>query len=176
MTANAPLRTINIVAAGGRSRGMLVADGVFASCAIGRSGKSTRKREGDGATPVGAFGLRALLYRPDRVARPHTSLPVTPIAPTSGWCDDPAHPAYNHPVTLPFAASHERLWRDDGLYDLVVVLDYNLTRPVPGLGSAIFLHLARADFAPTAGCVAIAVAAMRHLLPRVGDRTVLRIS
>jgi L,D-peptidoglycan transpeptidase YkuD (ErfK/YbiS/YcfS/YnhG family) len=158
-----------------RSRGMLVAGGLNLPCALGRSGIRRMKREGDGVTPAGRFGLVAVLYRPDRLRRPPTRLPVAALRPDSGWCDDPADRRYNRPVRLPYPASHERLWRDDHLYDLVVVLDYNLVRPRPGAGSAIFLHLAAPDFAPTAGCVAITEAAMRRLLARAGPRTEIDI-
>ncbi|HVZ13264.1 MAG TPA: L,D-transpeptidase family protein, partial [Bauldia sp.] len=115
MTSRSPVRSLDIVVRTDATRGIIAAPGIFAACAIGRSGKSANKREGDGATPVGAFRLRAVLYRPDRGARPRTALPVTAITPNSGWCDDPGHPAYNRPVTLPFAAGHERLWRNDRL-------------------------------------------------------------
>jgi L,D-peptidoglycan transpeptidase YkuD (ErfK/YbiS/YcfS/YnhG family) len=99
--------------------------------------------------------MRQLLYRPDRGSVPHTALPVKPIAPDDGWCDAPGDRAYNRPVHLPYPASAEQLWREDHLYDLVVVLGYNDDPVVPGQGSAIFLHLARPDFAPTEGCVAL---------------------
>ena len=161
--------------AGDRQRGMLLAGGVAFPCALGRSGVTHRKREGDGATPVGRLRLVAVLYRGDRVARPVTGLPVEMIRPNDGWCDDPADRAYNHQVRLPYPASHGRLWRDDRLYDLLVVLDYNLTQPVAGRGSAIFLHLASPGFTPTAGCVAVTEPAMRRLLARSGPGTVLRI-
>ena len=124
-------------------------------CALGRSGISDQKREGDGATPVGAFAMRQLLYRPDRETRPTTLLPGMAISPADGWCDAPGDKAYNRPVRLPYPASAERLWRDDHLYDLLVVLGYNDDPVVSGQGSAIFLHLAAPDFAPTAGCVAL---------------------
>lgn len=124
-------------------------------CALGRGGISTEKREGDGATPVGSFVMRRLLFRPDRETRPMTALPSAAISPTDGWCDAPADRAYNRPVHLPYPASAEYLWRDDHLYDLLVVLGYNDDPVVPGQGSAIFLHLARPDFGPTAGCVAL---------------------
>ena len=123
-------------------------------CALGSGGIVADKREGDGGTPVGTWPLRRLLYRPDRESRPACILSVTQIAPTDGWCDDPGHGDYNRPVTLPFAASHEEMWRDDHLYDLVVVVGHNDGSPVAGAGSAIFLHLAREDWGPTAGCVA----------------------
>ncbi len=125
-------------------------------CATGRAGISASKREGDGATPAGNFAMRFLLYRPDRGAAPRTGLPVRPIATDDGWCDAPADPAYNRLIQLPYPAGAEALWRADALYDLVVPLGYNDLPVVPGLGSAIFLHLATPDFAPTAGCVALA--------------------
>jgi L,D-peptidoglycan transpeptidase YkuD (ErfK/YbiS/YcfS/YnhG family) len=125
-------------------------------CALGRAGVRADKREGDGATPAGTFPLRRVLYRADRLAPPRGGLPVAVIGEADGWCDDPADPAYNRPVTLPCAARHERLWREDRLYDLIVVLGHNDAPPVPGLGSAIFLHVAAPGYAPTEGCVALA--------------------
>jgi L,D-peptidoglycan transpeptidase YkuD (ErfK/YbiS/YcfS/YnhG family) len=127
-------------------------------CAIGRSGRRRDKREGDGATPVGSWSMRRLLYRADRLAMPQTALPVSAIAAADGWCDAPADARYNQPVQLPYPASAEALWRADGVYDLIVPLGYNDAPIVPGAGSAIFLHVARADFAPTEGCVALALA------------------
>ncbi len=129
----------------------------IARCALGRSGVvvAADKREGDGASPLGLWPLRRLLHRPDRGAAPHTGLPTIALAPTDGWCDAPADPAYNQPVRLPYPASAEALWREDGVYDLIVVLGHNDAPTVPQLGSAIFLHLARDDYAPTEGCVAL---------------------
>lgn len=144
-------------------------------CVIGRGGVIADKREGDGGTPVGAFELRRVLYRPDRLPPPETALPVAAIAPDDGWCDDPAHPYYNRPVKRPFPASHEEMWRDDHVYDVVVVLGHNDDPPVPRRGSAVFLHLVRPDRAPTAGCVAVDPPAMLDLLRacRPGDRIVI---
>ena len=133
-------------------------------CALGRGGVRIDKREGDGATPTGAFPLRRLLYRADRLARPVTGLPAEAIRADDGWCDDPKDPAYNRPVRLPFAASHEKLWRDDALYDLVAVIGHNDDPPVPGRGSAIFLHVASPDLAPTEGCIALPERELRALL------------
>jgi L,D-peptidoglycan transpeptidase YkuD (ErfK/YbiS/YcfS/YnhG family) len=124
-------------------------------CAIGAGGFAADKLEGDGATPVGAWPMRRLLWRADRLPRPPTALPAAPVGRADGWCDDPAEVRYNMPVTLPFAGSHERLWRRDRVYDLVVVLGYNDDPPVRSRGSAIFLHVARRDFRPTEGCVAL---------------------
>ncbi|MEX2631758.1 MAG: L,D-transpeptidase family protein [Tistlia sp.] len=135
-------------------------------CVVGRGGvvAAEAKREGDGATPLGRWPLRRLLFRPDRETPAAWPLPAAAIAPQDGWCDDPGHPAYNRPVALPFPASHEQLWREDGLYDLLVVLGHNDDPPRPGLGSAIFLHCARPDWRPTEGCVALAHEDLRSLL------------
>ena len=108
--------------------------------------------------------LRRLLFRPDRGAPPQGILPVAAIAPDDGWCDDAGDPAYNRPVKLPFGASHEAMWRTDHLYDLVVVVGHNDSPPVAGAGSAIFLHLARPDRGPTAGCVAFSRADLEAIL------------
>ncbi|MEC4594158.1 MULTISPECIES: L,D-transpeptidase family protein [Nitrospirillum] len=143
-----------------------------AACVIGRGGIIQDKREGDGGTPVGCFPLRRVLYRPDRVSAPVTALPVVALTPDGGWCDDPTHPDYNRPVTLPFPAGHEVMWRDDHVYDIVVVLGHNDAPPVPGLGSAIFMHLTRPDRAATAGCTALDLDDLRRLLSHCqpGDR------
>ena len=144
-------------------------------CALGRSGIRRDKREGDGATPAGRFALRRLLYRADRVAPPPSPLPTAPIRREDGWCDAPGHPAYNRQVALPFDAGHERLWRDDEVYDLLVVLGHNDDPVVPGAGSAIFLHVARPDYAPTEGCVALALADLQGLLERLPADSVLDV-
>jgi L,D-peptidoglycan transpeptidase YkuD (ErfK/YbiS/YcfS/YnhG family) len=133
-------------------------------CAIGRSGLAVKQREGDGITPVGRWPMRRVLFRADRLEQPATALPCREIAPEDGWCDDPADPAYNRPVRLPYAASHERLTREDHLYDLVVVLGHNDDPVVPGAGSAVFLHLAREDYGPTEGCVALPRPALLEVL------------
>lgn len=144
-------------------------------CALGRGAIVADKREGDGGTPVGTFPLRRLLYRPDRVAAPATRLPVRALTPTDGWCDDPNDPAYNRPVTLPFAAGHEKMWRDDNIYDVVVVLGHNDDPPVAGRGSAIFLHIARPDYRPTEGCVALALDDLLTVLADCGPETRLTV-
>jgi L,D-peptidoglycan transpeptidase YkuD (ErfK/YbiS/YcfS/YnhG family) len=124
-------------------------------CALGRSGRRARKHEGDGATPIGRWRLERVLYRPDRIRRPVTGLPVGRLAADDGWCDAPADRNYNRPVRLPYPASAERLWRGDGLYDVVVVLDHNTRPRVRGGGSAIFMHVARPGHLPTEGCIAL---------------------
>ena len=144
-------------------------------CALGRGGVKAGKREGDGATPVGAYPLRRVLWRADRLERPETALPAAPIGRTDGWCDDPADPAYNRPVATPYPASHEELWREDGVYDVIVVLGHNDDPVVPGLGSAVFLHVARPDWEPTAGCVALPLPDLLRLLRDCGPDTLLRV-
>jgi len=148
------------------------ADGTFElngrriQCALGPSGviAADEKREGDGATPLGVWPMRRVLYRPDRGEAPQTALPVSPLTPTDGWCDDPADPNYNRPVMLPYRASCEEMWRDDELYDVVVILAHNDDPPAPGMGSAIFLHCAKPGYPPTQGCVALAKADLLELL------------
>jgi L,D-peptidoglycan transpeptidase YkuD (ErfK/YbiS/YcfS/YnhG family) len=134
--------------------------------ALGHGGIRSDKREGDGATPTGLLPLRVVLYRPDRLPAPTSAVPVKPLSPSDGWCDDPDHPAYNRPVRLPINASAEALWRDDAVYDIIGVLGWNDDPVRPGRGSAIFLHLARPDFSPTEGCIALAPEHLRHVLAR----------
>lgn len=144
-------------------------------CAIGRAGIVLRKREGDGATPSGRFALRRVLYRPDRVRRPICKLPAAPITPSDGWCDDPSSPAYNRQVRLPFDGSAEALWRDDGLYNLIVIVGHNDSPPRPGRGSAIFIHVAQPRLLPTEGCVALVQVDLIALLARLGRSTKIRV-
>lgn len=148
-----------------------------ARCALGRTGvvPLAAKREGDGATPAGVFALRRVLYRADRLAAPTTALPLVALAESDGWCDDPGDANYNRAVTLPYPAGHELLWRDDGVYDVVCVIGHNDDPPTPGRGSAIFLHVARPDFAATQGCVALALADLLDLLRLCDARTRLHI-
>jgi len=143
-----------VAAKPGEARGTARLGGQAFPCALGRSGLIADKREGDGGTPIGRFAFRRLLYRADRIPHIETRLPARHIDPTDGWCDDPADPAYNQPVRLPYAASHERLWLDSHLYDLVVVIGHNDDPVLKGAGSAVFLHLARDDWGPTQGCIA----------------------
>jgi L,D-peptidoglycan transpeptidase YkuD (ErfK/YbiS/YcfS/YnhG family) len=132
--------------------------------ALGYSGVRSDKREGDGGTPAGLLPLREILYRSDRLPAPVSVVPVRPMTPSDGWCDDPGHASYNRAVRLPLNASAEALWRDDASYDIVGVLGWNDDPPVAGRGSAIFLHLARFDFAPTEGCIALALDDLRRVL------------
>ncbi len=131
---------------------------------LGAGGIRAQKGEGDGATPSGLLTLRRVLYRADRGSAPASAVPREALAPDDGWCDDPGHPDYNRMVRLPHPARHERLWRDDGLYDIVGVLGWNDDPVRPGRGSAIFLHAAHPDGRPTEGCIALAPDALRQVL------------
>lgn len=157
------------------TRGRLAIGPWSAPCAIGRGGLKPVKREGDGATPIGCWVVRAVWYRADRGRRPATGLNVRPIRPRDGWCDATHDRNYNRPVTHPYPASAERMWREDDLYDVVVVLGYNDVPRRRGRGSAIFMHHARNDYRPTEGCVAMAPRDLRFVLGRLSRRSRIQI-
>ena len=144
--------------------GRVTWDREIVRAAFGRGGVRLHKQEGDESTPEGLLPLRRVLYRADRVARPVCAVPIEPIAPEDGWCDDPTHRDYNRMVRLPHSGRHEVLCRSDALYDIVGVLGWNDSPVERGCGSAIFLHVARPDFAPTEGCIALALPDLRRLL------------
>ncbi len=145
-------------------------------CTLGPGGIVQRKREGDAATPAGTWQLRCVYHRPDRMKRPRTGLPVFTIGPHDGWCDAAGDRFYNRPVCLPYAASAETLFRDDHLYDLLVVLGHNDAPVVPGNGSCIFFHLMNARAGPTEGCVAVSRRDMLAILERCAPHTRMRIT
>ena len=155
--------------------GRLVCGAAVYRCALGRGGVTAAKREGDGATPSGVFPLRRLYYRADRGAAPATRLPLRALRPTDGWCDCPSDPRYNRHVTRPYAGRHEALWRDDHLYDFVVVIGYNDRPVLPERGSAVFMHLARDDYAPTDGCIALRRTDLLAVLATVAPNALLTI-
>ena len=155
--------------------GMLVLGSLRLHCALGRSGQKAQKREGDGATPRGKFRLRQVYYRPDRVQRPSTRLPVRQLRPSDGWCDQAGDRNYNRHVRHPYPANAETMWRQDALYDIVVVLTYNERPRVQGRGSAIFMHVARNGLRPTEGCLALALPDLRRLLSLLDGHATVRI-
>ena len=167
-----PLSAIRICAAAGDvSRGWLTAGAQIIPVALGRGGIKANKREGDGGTPRGMFRPVRLWWRADRHPRPPTFLPIRAIRPEDAWCEDPASRHYNRPVRLPQDRGGDRLTRDDQLYDFIVEIDHNSAPRINGRGSAVFLHLARDNFGPTAGCVSMTESAMLHLLARLGPET-----
>jgi L,D-peptidoglycan transpeptidase YkuD (ErfK/YbiS/YcfS/YnhG family) len=169
---DAPLSLIRIRATAGYSRrGWLCAGRAAIPVALGRGGILANKREGDGGTPRGIFHPRRLWWRADRHPRPRTHLPVRAIRPEDAWCEDPADRHYNRPIRLGSNAPGDRLTRKDHLYDFIVEIDHNTRPRIAGRGSAVFLHLARENFAPTAGCVSMTRSAMLQLLRRLGPQT-----
>lgn len=159
-----------------RTQGLLQAGPLRLRCALGRSGITAAKREGDGATPIATMALLGA-WQPPRLRglRPRVALPLRRTGPRDGWCDEPRHASYNRPVRLPFAGSAEAMRRADRLYDLVVVLDWNLRTRARGRGSAIFLHVAREGLKPTEGCVALDPRDLLRLAPFLTTRSRLRI-
>ena len=146
-------------------------------CALGRAGVGLKHREGDGITPIGQYALGRVFWRPDRLPTPPvTGLEVVDLKPYMGWCDDPGHEDYNHLITLPHPGSHEILWRDDALYDIVVEIEYNANPVEPGKGSAIFIHVAKPDYSPTEGCIALDRDHLLALLRESNDETTVVIS
>ena len=170
------LRTVRVATqAGARTRGWLTAGTIRIPVALGRSGIRADKREGDGATPRGRFHPVRVWWRADRGLRPCALLPVRRIGRADAWCEDPTDGRYNRPVRLTDGRAGDRLWRADHLYDLVVELDHNVRPRVARRGSAIFVHVARPGFEPTAGCVALPPASMRRLLARMSRKTRIKI-
>src|SRR5262245_26640404 len=164
-----------IVTPSSATRGWLKLGNLTFPCALGRTGVHVRKCEGDGATPAGVWRLLCVLYRTDRVRRPRTVLPTRPLRRDDGWCDAPADRNYNRLVRHPYPASAERLWRADGLYDVLVVLDFNTRPRVRGKGSAIFMHVAQSHMAPTQGCVALTRVHLVRLLEQLGARAAVSV-
>ncbi|WP_338529793.1 L,D-transpeptidase family protein [Nitratireductor thuwali] len=162
---------------GNPSRGLLQVGGLAFPCALGRGGISAFKREGDGATPLASMRPLEIYYRRDRRNRglARARLPAISIRSDMGWCDAGANANYNRPVRLPFGASHERMLREDRLYDAVVVLDWNIRPRRRGAGSAIFLHIARPGFQPTEGCIAVTPRVMARLLPLLSRDARIRV-
>jgi len=161
---------------GRRTLGWLFAGALAAPAALGRSGIKADKREGDGGTPRGTFRPVRLWWRADRLPRPRTLLPVRPIGRDDAWCEDPNDRRYNRPFRRSADETGDRLTRDDHLYDLIVEINHNTRPRVAGRGSAVFIHLARPKFAPTAGCVALRLRDLKVLLGRLGAKTQIRIA
>jgi len=157
------------------SAGRLSWPGGAVVAACGRGGVRPDKREGDHASPEGRFALLPGFYRADRIALAPTGLAMSALQPNDAWVDDPADPRYNRLVSLPYPAHHEEMWRADGLYDLVVPIGYNTDPPLPGRGSAIFLHVARPDFAATEGCIALAREILGRLVGLLGPGSMITI-
>ena len=144
-------------------------------CLLGRSGITTNKKEGDGATPAGKFRLLFGFFRHDRITLPANQLSFHKIKPADGWCDSPSSPNYNSPIKLPFTASHEIMMREDRLYNVCIVMDYNISEKRKGKGSAIFFHITSPVGKPTEGCVALSPEHMQKILPFLNDQITMTI-
>ena len=158
-----------------RTQGWLTVGCQTILVALGRGGILANKREGDGGTPRGDFRLVQLWWRADQHPRPRTLLPVRRITRDIAWCEDPRDRRYNRSFRRTAAAPGDRLWRADRLYDFIIEIDHNTRPRVAGRGSAVFLHVARPGFRPTAGCVAMTLPRLRWLLGRVGPKTRIAI-
>ncbi|MBX9806077.1 MAG: L,D-transpeptidase family protein [Alphaproteobacteria bacterium] len=148
-------------------------DGKIFDCRTGRGGIRATKVEGDGATPIGIFPLRQVFYRPDRIRPFACDLPMVSLTPIDGWCDDPTDPLYNQLIKTPYAGNHEILWREDHVYDILIVIGYNDDPVIAPKGSAIFIHLLNDDQTPTAGCIALARGDLIELLGDITPSTQL---
>lgn len=160
---------------GDPTKGLMQVGGLVFPCALGRGGITANKREGDGGTPLAAMRLLSGYFRRDQFVAGRSRLPMSPISADLGWCEVPDDRNYNRPVKIPYGASHERMKRDDALYDACLVLDWNIRPRLRGRGSAIFFHLARPGFTPTQGCIAVTARVMARLLPQLSRRTVLKV-
>jgi L,D-peptidoglycan transpeptidase YkuD (ErfK/YbiS/YcfS/YnhG family) len=169
-------RTLSVHAApGSRTRGLLRAGSLAFPVALGRRGILANKREGDGATPRGTFQLKRLWWRADREPRPLCTLPMRQITPEDAWCEDPADRRYNRPIRIPPGAPGDRLQRNDHLYDFIIEIDHNTRPRIARRGSAVFIHLARPNLSPSAGCVTMSKSWMRALLRQIGRQTRITI-
>ena len=157
------------------SQGIVSLQGLTIPCALGAGGVKALKREGDGATPLADLRVLGGYFRAGGIVPRRERLGLARIRPDLGWCDAPGDRNYNRPVGLPYRASHERMYRRDHLYDVCIVLDWNISPRRRNLGSAIFLHLARPGYAPTHGCIALKPRDMARILPLLSKRTVFRV-
>lgn len=171
-----PIATLRILSLSARhTTGLLALAELRFACSLGRSGTSFLKREGDGASPRGAFQLRRLFYRADRMMPPRTGLKPLVLQAHHGWCETVGDRNYNRLVPIPYATAHETMKRQDHLYDVVIETSHNERPRVQGRGSAVFFHLRRPDGGPTAGCIGISLRDMRIILQHVGPKTRLVI-
>ena len=157
------------------SRGILQFQNLTFQVSLGRHGRTAFKREGDGKTPIVSMAILEGFYRGDRAPRVKTKVPLRAIRPNMLWCDAPIDPNYNRLVRQPLSASHEEMCRSDGLYDICLVLDWNITTRKRGCGSAIFMHMIRPGYQPTAGCIALHPRDMRRLLPHLEPGMIVQV-
>ncbi|MFK5980625.1 MAG: L,D-transpeptidase family protein [Rhizobiaceae bacterium] len=156
-------------------KGIFIAGNQSFDCLLGRGGIGVNKIEGDGKTPAGCFSLLYGFFRKDRILSPTNRLAMRGIEPSDGWCDAPEHPNYNEMITRPLNASHETMNRADHLYDICLVMDYNIFPRARYRGSAVFFHLASPEGKATEGCIALPLSVMQKLLPRLARYVVIKV-
>ena len=149
----------------------LIFNNIKYRCAIGKSGFTTNKREGDGCTPIGTYKINEILYRNDKIKKINTNIKTRKIQLTDGWCDDPKHILYNQMIRFPFDHTAEHLYRNDNLYDILCVLNHNQNPIVPEMGSAIFIHIAKKSYAPTEGCIALKQVELLDIISAINKDT-----
>ncbi len=145
-------------------------------CVFGRDGITDNKKEGDWKTPMGTFPIREIYYREDKIKKPETQIKCTPLSKDNAWCDDPSRNEYNTFIKLPFNGSYENLWREDNMYDIVLIIGYNDSPVIKNEGSAIFIHIMKENMEYTKGCLAIKKEDMLHLISKITSKTFIEIS
>ena len=144
-------------------------------CAVGKRGISQKKREGDLITPVGRYRIKYVLYRKDRIKKIQTQLRKIIIRKNMGWCDDPRSKNYNKLINLPFNYSYEKLFKKENIYDIILVLDYNMRPVKKNKGSAIFIHITKKNYKKTQGCIAIKKTGLLKILKKIDINTKVKI-
>ena len=145
-------------------------------CAIGKRGIGNKKREGDKITPIGKFKIKTILYRKDRISHIKSKINKLSIKSEMGWCDDPKSKKYNKLIKIPFKGSAEKLYRKDNIYDIILVLNYNLNPTIKNKGSAIFIHVARRDYRFTRGCIAVSKKDLKRIVKQIDKKTIIKIN
>ena len=145
-------------------------------CALGKAGVGKKKIEGDNITPKGTFGIVKIYYRSDRIKKIYSKIKLFKIKNKMGWCDDPNSKKYNQLIKLPSKYTHEKLYRKDNIYDLVIVLNYNMIPIIKNKGSAIFIHVAKKNYKKTAGCVALKKKHLLKLIENIKNKTKIIIN
>ena len=144
-------------------------------CSVGKSGITNKKKEGDNKTPRGKFRFKYILYRKDRIINLITKLKTVKIKKNMGWCDDVESKYYNQLIKIPFKHSYEKLWLRENIYDIILVLNYNMDPVIKNKGSAIFLHIAKNKYQPTKGCISISKSNIKLLVNKLSLKSKLII-
>ena len=144
-------------------------------CALGKRGIGTKRKEGDQITPRGSYKIRGILYRRDKIKNLETKLIKKVINKKMGWCDDPKSKKYNQLIKLPSKFSFEKLYRNDSIYDIIFILNFNTNPVKKNKGSAIFIHIAKKNYLPTKGCIAIKRNDIKKLAREINRKTLVKI-